>query len=129
MHSRYQKVFWHSLDEHDRRIRQRRIPRPSLLPVAHSPWRKALASQDDQTLITITGFDYDSLKYIFSKFAPVFEKNTPFLGHKIVAKRTNRGRKRMINAEDGAGLVLMWSCTQGSMYLLQMIFLYDNDEL
>ena len=122
LHSRYRKAFYRALSAEDQRRRQLRINRPSLLPIARSPWRKALCSRDDQALITITGFDWESLKYIFAKFAPIFESHSPFLDRKIVPKHLNKGRKRLIRPEDGAGLVLMWTRTRGPLVVLQMIF-------
>ena len=114
--SRYRKAFLGTLSAEDRRLRQRRLNRPSLLPVSKSPWRKALASRDDQALITTTGFNYESLKYIFASFAPIFDDYSPFLDEKIVKKHSTKGRKRKIHVEDCVGLVLMWTRTRGSMY-------------
>ena len=93
VHSRYKKAFYNSLSAEDRRRRSRKLRRPALLPVKRCPWRKALASQDNEALITITGFDYDSLKYVFAKFAPVFDNHTPFMDDQIVRKNPKKGRK------------------------------------
>ena len=122
IHSRNRKAFHGTLSAENRRLRQRRLNRPSLLPVSKSPWRKALASRDDQALITTTGFNYESLKYIFASFAPIFDDYSPFLDEKIVKKHSTKGRKRKIHVEDCVGLVLMWTRTRGSMYSLQMTF-------
>jgi len=56
-HSRYRKKFLKSLLEEERRLRSRKIPCASLLTLDMSPWRNLLASDVNQALITMSGFD------------------------------------------------------------------------
>jgi hypothetical protein len=77
-HSRYRKKFLKSLSEEERRLRSRKIPRALLLTLGMSPWRTLLASNVDQSLITMTGFDGASFESLSQKFAPLFDKYTPF---------------------------------------------------
>ena len=124
-HSRYRKDFYNSLDEDARRIRQRRLPRLSLLSPSKSPWRKLFLSKSDQGMITLTGFDYDSFNTVCEKFAPVFEAFSPFGKDDVTAitpKVSRRGQRRKIHASDCLGLVLAWTRTRGSLAVLQMIF-------
>ena len=79
-HSRYWMAFFRSLSADDWRHRQCRIPQVALLPVKQSPWRRILASRNNQALITCTGFDYDSLQMLFTIIQPLYDYNSPFLG-------------------------------------------------
>ena len=120
-HSRYKKTFHNEvLGAGGRQLRQRRIPRISLLHTAVSPWRKIYHSGNQQALITATGLSYYAFEYLLSKFTWYFENYTPFNGR--VTKRANMGRRRRINAIDCLGLVLVWTRTKGSVYSLQMTF-------
>jgi hypothetical protein len=123
-HSRYRKDFYNTLSDESKRVRQRRLPRMSLLSPHNSPWRKLYNSQNDQGMITLTGFDYVSFNVVSEKFARLFDEYTPFKkdDNTIVLKISRRGRKRMIDAVDCLGLVLAWTRTRGSMVVLQMIF-------
>ena len=132
-HSCYQKKFYNSLDSEEKRIRQRRFGRDSLLQQYRSPWRKLYCSNDNhQGMITLTGFDLDAFNTVSSKFAKVFDAYSPFGKDDnvtITPKISKRGRKRNITAEDCLGLVLAWTCTCWSLAVLQMIFgLSDNDK-
>ncbi len=77
-HSRYRKKFLKSLSEEERRLCSRKIPSASLLTLDMSPWRNLLASDVDQSLITMTGFDGASFEFLSQKFAPLFDEYTPF---------------------------------------------------
>ncbi len=55
-HSRYRKKVLNSLSEEERRLHTKKIPRALLLTSEMSPWRNLLASEVDQSLITMTGF-------------------------------------------------------------------------
>jgi hypothetical protein len=55
-HSRYKKLFYRSLSIEDRQLRQQRIPRISLQDSHQSSWRRLYHSENDQALITLTGF-------------------------------------------------------------------------
>ena len=86
-HSRYRKKFLKSLSEEERRLRSRKIPRASLLMLDMSPWRTLLASNVDQSLITMTGFDGASFASLLQKFAPLFDEYTPFNASLILLKQ------------------------------------------
>ena len=77
-HSRYRKDFFKRLSIEERRRRYRKIPRSALIPLALSPWRKLLASRNDQAFITMMGFDCESFDRVLDKFAPMFLGHTPF---------------------------------------------------
>ena len=56
-HSQYRHDYHRSLDEFHRQLRQRKIPRCSLLEQSQSAWCCLYASRNDQGMITLTGFD------------------------------------------------------------------------
>ena len=126
IHSRYRKDFLKSLDIDQRRLRQRKIPRCCLQNPSRSAWRKLYSAQNDQGMITLTGFDCASFASLCALFAPVFDSYTPFVPSGTSCfeqeKLPNKGRKRMIRPEDGLGLVLAWTRTRGSLMALQLIF-------
>lgn len=95
LHSRYRKDHRFSQNSYERYVRQRRIPRASLLSVAKSPWRQVYESRDDQAMITLTGFDMASFKYVCSLFAPFYDNYTPFTdanGHIVKKMKAKGGR-------------------------------------
>ncbi len=106
-----------------RRLQQRKIPRCSLQDPSSSAWRCLFNSQNDQGMITLTGFDSDSLCVIF---APVFDSYTSFVlaGTSCFERRKQpkKGRPQMIRPEDCLGLVLAWTRTRGSLMSLRLIF-------
>ena len=57
IHSRYREDFFKALDIVGRRLRSRKIPRSCLQNQSESIWRKLYEAQNDQGLITLTGFD------------------------------------------------------------------------
>lgn len=124
VHSRNRKKLRSEQDQYERYVRQRRIPRNSLLSVERSPWRRVYSSADDQAMITLTGFDMASFHYVCQLFAPAYDGYSPFIDEEgfIMRKRSNAGRPRFMNAEDCLGLVLAWSRTRGSLMALQLIF-------
>ncbi len=123
-HSRYRKNFYLMLSDDSKRVQQRRLPRVSLLSPRKSPWSKLYKSQNDQGMITLTGFDYNSFNVVNEKFTSIINEYTPFQksDNTITLKRSRRGRKRVIDAVDCLGLVLAWTRTRGSMAVLQIIF-------
>ena len=122
--SRNWRVFRDTSSEWDRYIRQRHILRSSLLSMSRSEWRKVYHSNDDQLMITLTGFDVRTFHYLLALFAPVFEEYTPFGDDNgyIQKKKTKRGRPRQIQAIDCLGLLLSWTRTRGSLMSLQLVF-------
>jgi hypothetical protein len=113
-HSRYREKFLKSLSEEERRLRSRKIPRASLLMLDMSPWRNLLASEVNQALITMTGFDGVSFASPLQRFAPLFDDFTPFNASHILLKQdpSKGGRPRKVHPEDCLGLVLVWTCTR-----------------
>jgi hypothetical protein len=83
-------------------------------------------AQNDQGLITLTGFDCASFVSLCEIFAPVFDSYTPFIPSGTSCfereKLKNKGRKQKIRPEDCLGLVLAWTRTRGSLMALQHIF-------
>jgi hypothetical protein len=122
--SRNRHVHRRTLSEQERYLRQRRIPRISLMSPINSPWRQVLTSSNDQAMITLTGFTSDAFNYLLEKFAPVYDMYSPFVDEDgyIVKKMTNMGRPRTIRPEDCLGLLLAWTRTRGSLMVLQLIF-------
>ena len=122
-HSRYRKDFFKRLSIEERRRRYRKIPRSALIPLALSPWRKLLASRNDQAFITMMGFDCESFDRLLDKFGPMFSGHTPFdTSGMIVAFEYVSGRKREVQAADCLGLVLVWTRTRGPLNVLQLVF-------
>jgi len=107
IHSQYRKDFLKSLD-----IEQLR----------YSAWQKLYSAQNDQGMITLTGFDCASFASLCALFAPVFDSYTPFVPSGTSCfeqeKLPNKGRKRMICQEDGLGLVLAWTRTLMALQLI-----------
>jgi hypothetical protein len=79
IHSRYRKDFLKSLDIAERLLRSRKIPRSCLQNQSESIWRKVYEAQNDQGLITLTGFDCASFVSLCEIFATVFDSLTPFI--------------------------------------------------
>jgi hypothetical protein len=65
--SRYRKPYYNLLPIAQRRLRYNRISRIALLTPHQSSWRKIYSSRNDQAMITLTGFDYDSFEWLNSK--------------------------------------------------------------
>jgi len=123
-HFRYLKKFLKSLSKEEHRLHSRKIPCASLLTLGMSPWRNLLASEVDQALITMTGFDGISFASLLQKFAPLFDDYTPFNTSHILLKQdpSKGGCPRKVRPEDCLGLVLVWARTRGSLMVLQLIF-------
>ena len=112
-----------SLSEEEHRLCSRKIPRESLLTLDVSPWCTLLASEVDQALITMTGFDGVSFASLLQKFAPLFDDYTPFnTSHILLKQDPNGGCPRKVRPEDCLGLMLVWTPTRGSQTALQLIF-------
>ena len=106
-------------------LRQRKIPRCSLLPINRSAWRCLYTSGNEQSMLTLTGFSFESFHFLCSLFAPLYDAYTPFVdkdGFICQKVSLTRGRPRMMNPGDCLGLVLAWTRTRGSMMVLQLIF-------
>ncbi len=68
--------FTQLLSEEDRRRRDRRIPPISLVDPYESAFFRLYCSGDDQSLITITGFDHRTFSYLLNKFLCHFISGT-----------------------------------------------------
>ena len=123
IHSRYAKRFYLSLNDEERRRRDRHIPRVALAEPNKSARRKILASGNDQSLITITGLDFSVFGKLMESFEPMYSQYSvaPVDG-KYVKRKDTSGRRRLMKGEDCLGLVLVWTRTRGSLTLLQVIF-------
>jgi len=120
IHSQYRKDFLKSLDIEQ--LRYRKIPRCCLQNPSESAWQKLYSAQNDQGMITLTGFDCASFASLCALFAPVFDSYTPFVPSGTSCfeqeKLPNKGRKQMICQEDGLGLVLAWTRTLMALQLI-----------
>jgi hypothetical protein len=116
-HSQYCKDYHRSLDKSQRQLRQRKIPRCSLLDQSRSAWHCLYKSGNDQGMITLIGFNHATFDFLCEIFTPIFNLYTPFVPTGVLCfehtKEQNRGRPWMIWPEDGLGLVLAWTRTRG----------------
>jgi hypothetical protein len=71
IHSRYAKRFVNSISRKERVLRDRRIPRVALQHPKTSPWMTLLDSRNDQALITLTGFDFETFHWLVNRFRPL----------------------------------------------------------
>ena len=70
-HSRYRKDYYKKLDAVRRRLRSRRIPRVALHDPPNSAWNRLYLSGNDQGLITLTGLDFPTFRWLERIFTPV----------------------------------------------------------
>ena len=64
VHSRYRKEFYNSLVEEGRRLRRQYIPRGCLQDPLKSAFATLYKANNDQAMITVTGFDHKSFCYL-----------------------------------------------------------------
>jgi len=106
IHSRYAKLFYLSLDDDERRWRDRSIPRVALIEPKMSAWRRILASGNDQSLITTTGLDFSVFGELKGRFESMYSQYSlvPVDG-KYVKRKDTSGRRggewRMRSVECG----------------------------
>ena len=126
VHSRYKKSFYSQLIESEKRRRQRRIPRCVLLMPRESAWRRAYNSGSNQAMITLTGLDCETFSFVLQDFSYYFENFSPYSkdGRITPVQKIGRGkgRPRIVSASDALGLVLVWTRTRGSKFVLEVIF-------
>lgn len=127
-HSRYRKDYYNRLDAVRRRLRARRIPRVALQDPRNSAWNRLYESGNDQGLITLTGFDFATFRWLEGIFTPIHNSYSPFVSPEgaIVPIDNARGRKRLIQGKDYLALSLAWTRTRGSNMVLQLIFGMSN---
>ena len=82
--SRYSMI----LEEHDRRNRDRRIPRIAVKKYNNSPFEYLYHSLNDQALLNATGHNHRTFDLLLKKFSPyykyyTFEKGTDVIRKKI----------------------------------------------
>ena len=126
IHSRYAKTYYRALSAIERRRRRRTIPRTCLPNIEDSSWRTLYAASDDSALITLTGLDHEAFNHLNEKFQSLFDQFSPYASNGSIVKLSEgtvrRGRRRCMDSKDCLGLVLAWTRTRGSMFVLQMIF-------
>ena len=123
-HSRYKKAFHKRVSYNQRKLRDRRVPRVSLLRPEVSTWRKIYESKIDQSFVTLTGLDWASFHALVPEFETHYSSTSPSpdANKKYVAIDPRRGRNRLLQPEECLGLVLMGMRTRGSLCSLQVIF-------
>jgi hypothetical protein len=108
------------------RKRDRRIPRCALVPTSESSFQRLYQSKNDQSFITFTGLDYNSFEYLLDKFRPLYYQYSPYsFNGKIVGLNNGGdlgGRPLPPDPAGCLGLVLGYTRTRGSLFLLQMVF-------
>ena len=128
VHSRYQKAFHRKLPSRLRQLRDRRIPRTSLHHPHESAWSRLYHSHNDQSLVTMTGFDHQSFNWLLQLFEPMYNTygpgdNNDNGSYCVRLEYPNCGRPRMLSAADCLGLNLAWTRLRGSTKMsLQMLF-------
>ncbi len=71
----------------------------------------------------MTGFDCFSFDSLLVKFGPMFDGHTPFNeSGMIVEFEYHTVRKRKVQLVDCLSLLLVWTCTRGSLNVLQLVF-------
>ncbi len=100
------------------------IPSAVLNEPSESQGMRILNSNNDQAMITMTGFNCASFDYLLNKFQAPFDSNTPHSNDLKIHKKAVRmgGRPRKICAKLGLGLYLAWTRTNGRLYILQLLF-------
>lgn len=105
----------------DRRISRRALQQPSL-----SPFAFLLASGCVQSLITLKSMEHRAFNYLLQKFAPTFERYTPYSPDGLIRllplRENKRGRPRSLTVTQCLGLVLIWGRTRGSDMVLCLLF-------
>ena len=126
-HSRLKKRFYKALTDKEKRKRDNRIPRPALRTTRYSSLMHILRCNNDQALITCTGFDNKTFKFIMELFAPVYLQFSPYLDrskspHALTIKKivSKKGRPRMLDASLCLGLVLVYTRSCGSLWQMQL---------
>jgi hypothetical protein len=125
LHSRYAKRFYNSLTCRQRCMRSRCVPRKALHDPQFSAWRKIISSNNDQSLITMTGFNHQTFEWLNNLFEPYYSSHSPHVdanGSIVPIPCQGYGRPRLMSAADCLGLCLAWTRTTGPLFLLQVVF-------
>lgn len=109
-----------------KRRRDRRIGRRALQQPTMSAFAFVFGSGCDQSLITLTGFDFKSFQYILEKFDPVYRAYSPYSRNgriRLLPDRlVKRGRPRSMTSAHCLGLVLTWGRSRGSEFVISLLF-------
>ena len=109
-----------TLDEFERRRRDRRIPRVALKKYNSSPFEYLYNSLNDQALLNATGCDHRAFTILLKKFHPYYHYYTFHQETGIIRRKkcymdgTPMGRQRDMSSVGCLGLVLMWYRTTGA---------------
>lgn len=123
VHSRNRHVFYNMLSAECRRRRDRRIPREALVHPSMSNWVVLFGSGNDQALITATGFDHETFRWMLPDFEEIYLNYTPNSRTGLIERKmAHRGRPRHLDAAACLGLTLFWTRSQGAEYSLAMHF-------
>ena len=95
IHSRNRKAFYKKLSAAEKRRRDRRIPCVALHFPKESAWRKLYSSDNDQAMITLTGFNHATFVWVLSMFSTVYDRYTPYSqSWEIIKLRWRPNQKR-----------------------------------
>ena len=114
-----------------RRNRLNSFRRKALLSYRASPFIQVYNSGQDDAMITLTGFDYQSFHRLLQPFSVMFEQYTPFTSSGFLRKITPKsgGRPRKIDAKGCLALYLTWTRTRGSTRMLQLVFVSTKSKV
>ena len=88
-----------------RRRRDRRIPREALVHPSMSNWVVLFGSGNDQALITATGFDHETFRWMLPDFEEIYLNYTPNSRTGLIERKmAHRGRPRHLDAAACLGL-------------------------
>jgi hypothetical protein len=118
------KTFGEQLTLQSRCCRQGKIWRDALLHPSQSSFQHLFNSGQDDTLITLCGFDHISFASLHSRFKPLFDNYLPYKrqGQCIVQHNTRKAGRRLLNSIQCLALVLAWTRTRSSMAVLEILF-------
>ncbi len=125
-HSRNQKIFHQSLCRKLKGLCTKRIARVSLHHPVSSSWWQLYLSNNDQALVTLTGFDHFLFDFPLNLFDPVYHlySSGDDDGNGLICQICNYNYRRpwLVSAADCLGLNLAWTCFRGSSMPLQLVF-------
>jgi hypothetical protein len=125
LHSRYAKRYYKSLSICEQYNRSRWVPWRAVQDPQFSACQKLLSSNDDQSLITLTGFNCQTFNWLNESFTPYCNTHSPHVsksGSIIPVPNNGYGCLRLMLAADCLGLCLAWTRTTGPLFLLHVVF-------
>lgn len=109
-----------------KRRRDRRISRVALMKPTMSAFETLFGSGYDRSLITLTGFDHNSFRYIHESFSEIYSSYSPYSdeGNIRIIKQTStrQGKPRSLTSQQCLAITLTWYRTRGSVMVLCIIF-------